>query len=161
MRFILGVDPGLSGAAAILNPDVTPRSGLRWNVIDLPVVGEGTQRRINAPELRDFLMRFEPHHAFIELATVMPKQGIASSGRYMRAVGAVEAIISALNIPITFITPQTWKKHYKLKGSDKEASRALALRLHPDASALLARKIDHNKAEAMLIAGYGYKVIGS
>lgn len=154
MRFILGVDPGLSGAAALYNPNASIKSGLRWTVIDLPTIGDKSQRRINAPAFRDFVTSLDPVHAFIELATVMPGQGISSSGRYMRAAGAVEAIIAALNIPITFVTPQTWKKFHGLRGSDKEQSRAKALQLFPDASALLTRKSDHHKAEVMLLTFY-------
>jgi len=100
-------------------------------------------------------MRFELDHAFIELATVMPKQGIASSGRYMRAVGTLEGIVSCLNIPTTFVTPQKWKKFWGLKGSDKERSRSLAVRRYPEIASMLARKLDHGRAEAALIAGYG------
>jgi len=152
---ILGLDPGMSGGAAIYAPLASKESGLRWQVTDIPTVGEKTARRVNAPEFRDFVSRFDPQFAFIELATVMPKQGIASSGRYMRAVGALEAIVGALNIPITFVTPQTWKKFHRLKGSDKEQSRALAVQKFPEAAALLARRLDHGRAEAMLIAAYG------
>ena len=112
---ILGIDPGLSGGACVYCPLASKDSGMRWHVIDLPTAGEGTQRRINAPEFRDWISRLDPEIAFIELATVMPKQGIASSGRYMRAVGAIEAIVAALNIPIIFVTPQTWKKFYSLQ----------------------------------------------
>lgn len=158
MNRIIGLDPGMSGGCAIYCPSASVESGLRWHVADIPVVGEKTQRRVNAPVFRDFVSRIDPEHAFVELATVMPKQGIASSGRYMRAVGALEAIIAALNIPITFVTPQSWKKHFRLKGSDKEQSRALAVRLFPDAAAHLARKLDHGRAEAMLIAAYGHAI---
>jgi hypothetical protein len=37
-------------------------------------------------------------------------------------------------------------------GSDKESSRARVLQLFPSAHALLARKMDHGRAEAALIA---------
>lgn len=158
MNRILGLDPGMSGGACIYCPLASKESGLRWHIIDIPTAGEGTQRRVNAPVFRDFVARFDPEHAIIELATVMPKQGIASSGRYMRAVGALEAIIAALNVPITFVTPQTWKKFYGLKGSDKEQSRALAVRRFPEAAGFIQRKLDHGRAESMLLAAYGHAI---
>ncbi len=157
---VMGLDPGMSGGVCVYSPLATAQSGMRWHISDIPTVGEKTQRRVNAPVFRDFLTRFDPEHAFIELATVMPKQGIASSGRYMRAVGALEAIVGACNIPITFVTPQTWKKFFSLRGSDKEASRALAVRRFPEAASMLERKLDHGRAEAMLIAFYGSVVLG-
>ncbi len=155
---MLGLDPGMSGGACIYCPLASKESGLRWHVIDIPTAGDGTQRRVNAPFFRDWLSRIDPEHAFIELATVMPKQGIASSGRYMRAVGTLEAIVACLNIPITFVTPQTWKKFYGLKGPDKEQSRALAIRRFPEAAGLIQRKLDHGRAESMLLAAYGVSV---
>lgn len=161
MTRILGVDPGLSGGLCIYCPLASAASGLRWHVIDIPTAGEGTQRRVTAPIFRDWIMKLDPQHAFIELATVMPKQGIASSGRYMRAVGALEAVVNCMNVPITFVTPQSWKKFYSLKGPDKEQSRALAIRRFPEAAKFIERKKDHGRAESMLLAAYGAAVLAA
>jgi hypothetical protein len=55
-------------------------------------------------------------------------------------------------MPLTIIEPTAWKKIHNLRGSEKEASRQRALQLFPSAHALLARKKDHGRAEAALIA---------
>ena len=39
----------------------------------------------------------------------------------------------------------------------KETARALAIQLYPAAAQYLARKADHNRAEAVLIGRYGYE----
>lgn len=154
---ILGIDPGLSGGAAIYAPPFSLE--LRWQIIDLPTVGELSQRRILAPALRDWIMQHAPDHAFVEQVSAMPKQGVSSGFRFGRAAGAIDAVIACCGVPVTYIAPQRWKKFHGLKGSDKEASRARALQLAPDLSSLLARKKDHGRAEAVLIALYGHKLL--
>jgi crossover junction endodeoxyribonuclease RuvC len=47
-----------------------------------------------------------------------------------------------------------WKRFWHLPGKDKEAARQKALQLFPDAHAALARKRDHGRGEAALIALY-------
>ena len=83
----------------------------------------------------------------------MPKQG-ASSG-YGRAVGAIEAVLSCCEIPMTIVEPTAWKKFHQLRGSDKEARRQRALQLFPEQATKLARKKDHARADAMLLAYFG------
>jgi crossover junction endodeoxyribonuclease RuvC len=82
----------------------------------------------------------------------MPRQGIASAFRYGRAVGALEAAIALCAIPVEIVEPSVWKRFWKLAGKDKEAARQKALQLFPSAHALLARRKDHGRAEAALIA---------
>ena len=87
----------------------------------------------------------------------MPKQGASSGFKYGRAVGALEAAIALSGIPVQIIEPSMWKRALRLPGKDKEAARQCALELFPAAHALLARKKDHGRAEAALIALYGIK----
>jgi hypothetical protein len=81
-----------------------------------------------------------------------PKQGASSGFKFGRGCGAIEATIQLLEIPMAIAEPSQWKKFHGLRGSDKEASRQRALMLFPSAHVLLARKADHGKAEASLIA---------
>jgi hypothetical protein len=68
----------------------------------------------------------------------------------------------ALHVPMHFITPGTWKKHYGLD-ADKEKSRLKALQIFPESAAFFAKRSaaffakrkDHNKAEASLLAKFG------
>jgi crossover junction endodeoxyribonuclease RuvC len=86
----------------------------------------------------------------IERAQAMPKQGASSGFKYGRATGAL--VLACCKIPMTIIEPTAWKKFHQLRGSDKEASRQRALMLFPAAQALFARRKDHGRAEAALIA---------
>jgi hypothetical protein len=93
-----------------------------------------------------------PH--FLTLKQAMPRQGASSGFKYGRAVGAIEVVITCCAIPLTIAEPSMCKKFHALRGGDKEAGRQRALQLFPNAHGLLARKKDHGRAEAALIALY-------
>ena len=151
---ILGVDPGIRGGCAIVmvrdsaKPDVV-------DIIDIPTVGVGAKERVDALALRTWIELHRPDHAYIERAQAMPKQGSSSGFKYGRSVGSLEATVACCGIPMTIIEPTAWKKFHRLHGGDKEGGRQRALQLFPSAHALLARKKDHGRAEASLIALYG------
>jgi hypothetical protein len=63
---------------------------------------------------------------------------VSSTFKFGTAYGAIIGILAALEIRTSLVTPQVWKKHFRLD-SDKEKGRALALR----------------KGEAALLALYG------
>ena len=163
---IIGIDPGLTGAIAII-------SGAGFIVEDMPVMQNGSAAKVknvvNGAELARLL---RPHVgaikvAYVEKVSTMParrtvkgkviSQGMASQGSLMHSLGVIEGVLAALNIPVVLVQPTKWKNAYGL-GNDKEASRAMAQRLFPDAP--LGRKKDHGRAEALLIADYGRKARG-
>ena len=148
---ILGIDPGIRGGLAIVAVNSGTAAHL-VDAIDIPVVGVGAKERIAVLALRDWVLTHRPEYAVIERAQAMPKQGSSSGFKYGRAVGSIEATVSGCEIPLTIIEPTAWKKFHQLRGGDKEASRQRALQLFPSAHALFARKKDHGRAEAALIA---------
>jgi crossover junction endodeoxyribonuclease RuvC len=153
MRF-LGADLGINGGLAVVEIIDGATPGL-VEVIDIPVVGTGAKERVDPAAICNFLDRHKPIcRALIERAQAMPKQGASSGFKYGRAVGAIEAAITLCLIPVEIIEPSAWKRHWRLPGKDKESGRQKALQLFPDAYAALARKRDHGRAEAALIALY-------
>jgi crossover junction endodeoxyribonuclease RuvC len=153
-RLILGIDPGLNGGLALLS------SIMLEEAIDIPTHGEGTKRRVDAAALLRFIQAWSPDAAFIERAQSMPGQGVASTFNYGRAVGTLEAVITCARVPLTIVEPSKWKKHFGLPGGakNKENSRQRAIQLFPDRSHFFVRKMDHQRAEAALIALYGSKL---
>jgi crossover junction endodeoxyribonuclease RuvC len=148
---ILGIDPGIYGGLAIVEI-VDGAAPALLDAIDIPVAGVKAKERVDVLAIRTWI---EPHqlaHAYIERAQAMPKQGASSGFKYGRAVGALEAAIACCAIPMTIVEPSVWKRAHHLPGKDKEAARQRALMLFPSAHALLARKMDHGRAEAALIA---------
>ena len=149
---ILGVDPGIRGGLAIVAIDVNGAAPQLVDMIDIPLAGVGAKERVDVLAIRNWIAQHAPQHALIERAQAMPKQGASSGFKYGRAVGAIEAVITCCAIPLTIVEPSFWKKFHALRDGDKEAGRQRALQLFPTAHELLARKKDHSRAEAALIA---------
>ena len=145
---VLGIDPGLSGGLAVVE------GGRLLGVIDVPTTGEKAKRRVHVAGVLAFLQKHCPDHAVIERAQSMPEQGSSSGFIYGRAVGALEAIVEGMQIPLTVIESVHWKKAHALIKRGKEDSRQRAIKLFP-AAVGFERKLDHNRAEAALIAWYG------
>ena len=153
---ILGVDPGIRGGLAIVmvNDGAAP---MLVDAIDIPVAGVGAKERVDPIAIRKWIELHRPDHAVAERGQAMPKQGASSGFKYGRAIGAIETAIMLCDVPLTIIEPMAWKKFHGLRGGEKELSRLRALMLFPTAHTLLARKKDHGKAEAALIALAGVK----
>jgi Holliday junction resolvasome RuvABC endonuclease subunit len=151
---VVGIDPGIRGGLAIVAVEdgAAPRL---VEAIDVPVIGTGAKERVDAIALRNWLTTHKPQHAFVERSQAMPRQGASSGFKYGRATGAIEAAIALSGIPVTIVEPSVWKRFHKLPGKEKQLSRQRALQLFPEAHALLARKLDHGRAEAALLALYG------
>lgn len=145
---IMGVDPGVSGALAFLFPD-----DMRLIVMDIPVV----DGQVDAVCVARRIRAINPTMAIVEKVHSMPKQGVASTFKFGMAYGTVLGTIGTLMIPLHLVRPAEWKKAFQL-GADKEQSRAMAIRLWPDEDQF-AKKKDHGKAEAALIARYGLQIL--
>jgi crossover junction endodeoxyribonuclease RuvC len=148
-RPILGIDPGITGGIAFLYLDGLFPAG-RVNTIDIPTVaGE-----VDVDSLAHIVEECDPRVAIIERANAMPKQGVSSTFKYGVAYGALRTICTLNRVPYHLVTPGKWKNHFKLD-SDKEKSRALAIQFWPGTNQF-SRKKDHGRAEAALIALYGW-----
>lgn len=143
----IGIDPGLR-TGAIGSVD---HNGQCIYAYDITSDGD----RIDAKALKELIYRLTvPGDAYaicIEHVGVRPGQGIASSGKFMRAFGAIEAVSQLCCDRVEMVLPQAWKKAMGLK-ADKEESLRMARELFPNA--LLNLKKHHGKAEALLIAEY-------
>jgi crossover junction endodeoxyribonuclease RuvC len=152
MTKVLGIDPGaVSGGCAIveIHDGAAPKL---VDAIDLPTIGVKAKQRIDVLMLANWIRQHQPEHAYIERGQAMPRQGASSGFKFGRGCGAVEATIQLLEIPLTIIEASAWKRKFHLRGGDKESGRQLAIQLFPAAHALFARKKDHGRAEAALIA---------
>jgi crossover junction endodeoxyribonuclease RuvC len=149
---IAAVDPGMSGAGCVL--ERIDGTVALVSLIDLPIVGEGAKRRLDAVTFASWLNNHGPTHVYIEAGHAMPRQGVTSMFRYGRVCGAAEGVVAASRIPLTLIAANVWKKHLRLNSS-KEDCRARALQLLPSAAGELQRVKDHHRAEAILLGFYG------
>jgi len=148
----IGIDPGLSGAIAILKDDLT-----LIDVFDMPVMMlRKGKNQVNAAALWQKLAgntaKLQPT-AYLENVHPMPKEGVSSVFSFGRSMGVIEGVLASLNIPVVLVSPQHWKARAGLKGAEKDMARTLAVRLYPAAD--LSKKKDIGKADAILIARYG------
>lgn len=150
MTIVMGVDPGISGAVAFFFPMVPSRIA----VDDVPVAGG----EINVHELARLIRIHRPTLAVIERVGAMPGNGGVSMFNFGRAYGDVRGAIGASDVPMHFVTPQKWKKHFGLS-ADKDEARMRAIRLFPSVADSFKRKRDDGRAEAALIALYGAEVL--
>jgi hypothetical protein len=148
---IMGSDPGLGGANSFFYP--------KQNVIavyDMPVVAGD----VDAATLAALIAQMRPDMAFVELVASRPGQGVASMFKFGCGFGILRGVIAASGVPMHLVSPAKWKRSFGLD-SDKEKSRALALRLWPTRSDLFGRKKDHGRAESALLARYGAGIGGA
>ncbi len=148
MRVVVGIDPGNSGAVAVLG------DGQLFAAYDMPVL----DRVVSEALYVDLLRQIEVDHLIdapamcvIERVSAMPKQGVSTTFKFGLAYGIQRCGPAARGWPVTFVTPTEWKRTLKLS-KDKEQSRRRAIELWPDQAQLFARKKDDGRAEAALIA---------
>lgn len=151
MTRILGVDPGISGAIALLD---TQTRDLR--VLDLPTHEVKTssrkiQKHINAAALASVIEGLRPDIACVEQVNAMPGQGVVSMFRFGQAYGLALGILAALKVPIVHASPVVWSRRVGLRAG-KGASNLRASELFPKNSAEFSRVKDHGRADAALIA---------
>ena len=151
---IIGIDPGLSGAIAILeNKNVL-------KLFDMPVMAEGkkNKKQLNSAQLVNIIKKninkSDDVAVVVEQVNAMPGQGVTSMFNFGQTFGAIKGICAALELPIFFVRPSKWKKHFELINSSKDSSRTKTIEMYPNLSKDLAKKKDVNKSDAILIARY-------
>ena len=151
---IFGIDPGLSGALAILDEKKI------FEVIDLPTMSDGkkNKKQLNSAHLSKYIQSniidLNKSAVVVEQVNAMPGQGVTSMFNFGQTFGAIKGISASLNLPIYFVRPSKWKKHFELLNSSKDASRTKAIEMYPAFADQLSKKKDVNKSDAILIARY-------
>ena len=151
---IIGIDPGLSGAIAILEHKKV------LNIFDMPVMSEGkkNKKQLNSALLvsllRENIVKDQEAVVVVEQVNAMPGQGVTSMFNFGQTFGAIKGICAALELPIFFVRPSKWKKHFELINSSKDSSRTKAIEMYPKLSNQLTKKKDVNKSDAILIARF-------
>lgn len=142
----IGVDPGKSGAMAVINGD---------NVTVIP---------FDEKEYIDILLDCDILNtvACIEHVHSMPGQGVSSVFNFGMNFGWIQGIFAAYGIPYELVTPQKWKKEFSAT-SDKNTSIDVCKRLFPSVSLKKTercKKDDDGIAESLLLAEYARRKFG-
>lgn len=183
MKMYLGIDPGKDGAIARMDCE-----GSRVDLVkfyDTPVMkaGTGGKREYDEAAMAEIIAdlvysaRADGLEVFItiEKQFVMPLKGRercpkcklqpqpGAVGTFQKGYGygIWVGVIAATQAPFMTVAPVTWKNRLlKDAPKEKDASRMIATRLFPLAASGLKRKMDHHRAEALLLAEYGRRVSG-
>ena len=153
---IVGIDPGIAGAICFFS------DGKVIDVIDMPTMAEGkkNKKQVNSSqifnEISERIKTIDKKNVkvVIEQVSAMPGQGVTSMFNFGQSFGVIKGICSAMELPIFYVRPAKWKKHFNLINSEKDASRTKVIDMFPRISNKLSRKKDNNKADAILIAQY-------
>jgi len=152
---VLGIDPGLGGALALLTSE-----GMLVDVDDMPVLSDGAagRRAINVPLLTARVRAWGADMAFVELVGPRPGEGAVGAFGFGRSRGIIEGTLGALAVPVEMVAPAWWKRRVGIppgKIGTKDAARSEAIRRWPARADLFARVKDDGRAEACLIAVAG------
>ena len=154
---VIGIDPGLSGAIAVLEEKKV------LGVFEMPVMAEGkkNKRQLNSAQLvniiQDNLNNREEAIIVVEQVNAMPGQGVTSMFNFGQTFGAIKGVCAALKLPIYFVRPSKWKKHFELINASKDSSRTKVIEMYPSLSNQLTKKKDVNKSDAILIARFYFE----
>ena len=137
---VIGIDPGLSGAIAILENNKV------LGIFDMPVMAEGkkNKRQLNSSQLANIIKEstknVEETVVIVEQVNAMPGQGVTSMFNFGQTFGAIKGVCATLELPIFFVRPSKWKKHFELINSSKDASRTKVIEMYPSLSKHLSKK---------------------
>ncbi len=110
--FIIGIDPGISGAICFFN------DGKIIDVIEMPSMSEGkkNKKQVNGNQLYNEIkfhisqINQQEISVVVEHVTAMPGQGVTSMFNFGQSFGVIKGICSAMQLPIHFVRPTKWKK---------------------------------------------------
>lgn len=164
----LGIDPGLTGALAVLSDDLKI-----IKFYDTPVLvvmsAKKKRQQMNAPMIRIMFEEIRSVYgsdllAVIEKVSAMPSthegdkgtgMGATSAFNYGKGVGIWLGLLAGCQIPFEEVHPATWKASLlRDMGKDKDASRVKAMNLFPHIASQLQLKKHHGRADALLMAAY-------
>jgi len=151
-QLVIGVDIGMGGAIALFDQ----RMGKIITIDDMPTIkGEKGRRKLDGLGVFSILNNHKRQGArmiVIEDLHVMFKNGAFASFSVGHGKGFFEGVSIGLDLEVIMISPQRWKKHYGLIKVAKEGAIQVAKDLHIGADRFLTRKMDHDRADAALLA---------
>lgn len=154
--YIIGIDPGISGAISFLE------NGQVIDVIDMPSMADGkkNKKQVNGSqiynEISNKIKNIDKKKVYvvIEQVSAMPGQGVTSMFNFGQSFGVIKGICAAMQLPLYLVRPTKWKKYFNLLKTEKDASRTKVIEIFPQISNKLSKKKDNNKADSILIASF-------
>ena len=138
----IGIDPGRSGALAII-----------WNTGEVELIPFDKAGYVNAISRAS---ETDECKCCLEHVSAMPGQGVTSTFNFGENFGWIQGILDAFGVSYELVRPLKWKREFSAT-SDKNTSIEVCKRLFPNVSLKRTekcRKDDDGNAEAVLLAEY-------
>lgn len=127
---IIGIDPGLSGALAVVDS-----AGKLLEAFSMPsktkIVARVQKRAYDAAALLELVLAMKAKYnivcAAVERVAASPQMGVSSAFSFGHGYGLIRGILEATDIKVILVEPTVWKRRAGLAGRDKKASVAKAL----------------------------------
>ena len=153
MARIMGVDPGVNGALAILDT-----TDFTVAIIDMPLeAGVRGKSKVSSRGLIEAIRAADPESVFVEDVTASPQMGVTSAFSFGDGFGCTRTAVQAHDIALWLVKPTVWKPAMKAP-KDKKQGTTRAPQLFPSAHKMLfgprGGAMD-GRAEALLIGLYG------
>lgn len=165
MSYIISADPGAPCTLAFMSP-----AGQILNVAEKEAVAINFKKsswqnnhNLMGERMLDWIGETggDGCVGVVELVGPMPGEGLVSACRFTGSMYLFLGLCVGFGIPVTQVSPQKWKRDLGLRapkdGNLKELSRQRAISQFPMNTQLFKRKLDHNRAEAILIAWWMLK----
>lgn len=168
---IMGIDPGLRGAAALLRRDINRHGRLASTFLDMVdletiEIANKSHRQIDGQFLCDLIERWDPD--VIVLEDVQPavrgnkfggpddqrmsNMSASDSFRFGRTCGIIYGIALAYQLDPVMVHPRSWTKHFGLKGGDKKPHVECIKQLAPSCRPFITLAKHDGRADAGLMA---------
>lgn len=157
-QIFIGIDPGLTGAIAVLNS-----SGACVFLSDCPTEKKSSKKVVSPEGISQLIAEIKKlrgrFYALLEEPIAMPRNGCSMGASSMlsfgRGAGIWEGALSMAKIEFDTALPSVWKRNiFKKSGSSKEDAIRTAKKLFPTAKKSLRLIKHHGRAEALLLALY-------
>jgi hypothetical protein len=157
---IIGIDPGLDGAIAML------RDPVGRDTQSMPALPAGQKGR-RVLDVECVILRLEAEreyddcHAVIERPIAMPKQSCVSTAKQFEVYGLLVGMCAAICGSYAIVRPRDWQK-VMLEGEPGKDTKAKSLivakRLFGETPWPKNKSKAHGVADALLIAEYGRRL---
>ena len=139
-HFWIGVDPGKSGGAALMDAE-------NGEIVSTIKFTESER------DIHEWFLAINTAHAVIEKVHSMPRQGVRSMFTFGQQYGFCRAMLIAHSFPFQAVAPNVWMREMGLKTrGDKKVNYSRAQELFPNI------RVTHAIADACLLAEYARRL---
>jgi Holliday junction resolvasome RuvABC endonuclease subunit len=143
LTLILGIDPGMNGAAALIR-------------VEAGAIAQCFTEAWTIEHQRPLALAAKARLIVVEAQHASPQMGTRSAFALGQAYGAVRGALAGLNHPwVEYVQPTVWRGSYGLGGgaAGKDAGTAMAREILREPE----RPMTHDEADAVLLAWWGWR----